>query len=143
MVEIQQRIQHAAESILENEALSADLDDDAAKVLLDWGVMLSQQIAVQTVEMDDLQAEEAMYGPMRALRKMLRTANNWTNVPGEKNLRRILDEAPMVYGAGYVGPSDEEISAFMALTLAAPPKRLIALQSFLEGKDKIRGKDPS
>ena len=49
MAEIQQRIQRAAESILENEALSADLDDDAAKLLLDWGVKRAEQIAIQTI----------------------------------------------------------------------------------------------
>ena len=38
---IQHRIQRAAESILENEALTEDLDDTAANVRIDWGVMLT------------------------------------------------------------------------------------------------------
>ena len=37
MIAIQERIQRTAESILENEALTADLDDEAAQVLLDYG----------------------------------------------------------------------------------------------------------
>ena len=138
MIEIQSRIQRAAESILENEALTADLDDAAAKLLLDWGVTLSQQIAIQTIEMDESQAEESMYGPMRALRKMLRGANNWAIAPGEKNLRRILETAPMVF-AGYTDPSDEELKAFIAQTPLTKPERLIGLQRFLEGN---RGEHP-
>ena len=35
MIKIQERIQRSVESILDNEALSADLDDDAARLLLD------------------------------------------------------------------------------------------------------------
>ena len=35
--EIRRRVERAAESILENERLTADLDDQAADFLLDWG----------------------------------------------------------------------------------------------------------
>ena len=133
MYQIQKRIQRAAESILENEALSADLDDDSAKVLLDWGVSLSRQITIQTVEMDDAQAEQAMYRPMRALRKMLSIANKWTNGPGEKNLRRMLEQAPDIYGSEYTPPGDEELRAFMVQIPAGSIERLNALQRFIQG----------
>ena len=133
MIEIQGRIQRAAESILVNEALSADLDDDAAKILLDWGLTRTQQIVGQTIEMDQFQAEEAIYLPMRALRKMLRNANKWAMDPGENYLEKIFEQASVVYGLGFVQPNDAQQSAFTNQIPSAPSERLIILQKFVEG----------
>jgi hypothetical protein len=144
MIEIQQRIQRAVESILDNEALTADLDDQAARVLLDWGVGLTQQIVGQTLEMDEAQAEQATYQPMRALRKMLRSANKWANAPGEKNLRKVLDQAPNVYGSRYRQPSDQQLGDFMAQIPSTPLERVTALQRFVNGEEIVpaAGKEP-
>ena len=134
MIEIQQRIQRAAESILENEALTADLNDDAAKALLDWGVERAQAIASETIEMDEAQAEEAMYRPMRALRKMLRVANKWVIDPQERGPGRILKQAAMVYGAEYVCPTDAQQAAFLIEIPAGAIDRVNALRSLVEGE---------
>ncbi len=107
---MEQRVTRAAESILENENLTADLNDEAAQILLDWGVTRAKEIALNTVEyIDDEQAEEAMYRPMRALRRMLRTVNKWSAKVQERDqdhgitaLKRILKQAETVYGAEYV-----------------------------------------
>jgi hypothetical protein len=48
MYEVSQRIERAAESILENERLTADLDDAAAQVLIDWGLACAELIAGST-----------------------------------------------------------------------------------------------
>ena len=130
MTEIQQRIQRAAESILENEALTADLDDDAAKALLDWGVKQAQAIASETIEMDDAQAEEVMYQPMRALRKMLRTANKWAVDPQEMTLARIMKQAEIIYGNC---PTEEQQAAFLMAIPQDTTARVHALRGFVEG----------
>lgn len=130
MVEFKQRFQRAAESILENETLTADLDDEAAKVLLDWGVAQAQSIASETIEMDASQAEEAMYRPMRALRKMLRAANKWVIDPKENNLGRIGKQAEIVYGSS---PNEEQQAAFAAQIPEGATGRLIELRNFIEG----------
>ena len=145
MIDIESRMQSAAESILENETLTADLDDTAAKVLLDWGVGLSQQIANQTIELDQSQAEEAMYPPMRALRKMLRGANMWSNDPQESNLGRIFNQAAIAYGSGFVQPGDDKLYAFTTTISTNPSERLIALQELVEGglDDRTRALNPS
>ena len=132
---IQLRIQHATESILENEALTEDLDDTAANMLIEWGVSLAQQIVSQTIELDETQAEEAIYQPMRALRKMLRTANQWAINPDESGLGKILEQALIVYGIGYAPPSLEEQSTFLTQIPANLAERLTALQKFVE-RDK-------
>ena len=109
----QERIQRAAESILENEALTADLDDEAAKVLLDWGVARAQQIAADTAAMNDVAAEEAMYQSMRTLRKMLRAINKWANAPEENGLQKIIEQARVTYGSEYIAPDPDQGAQFM------------------------------
>ena len=131
MTDIQIRIRRAAESILENEALTADLDDQAAKVLLDWGVTQAQLIAAETIEMDDTQAEEAMYRPMRALRKMLRTANKWAVDPQETTLARILKQSEIVYSSI---PDEEQQTAFLAHIPEDAAERVNMLRGFIEGE---------
>ena len=63
---LESRTRRAVESLLENESLTADLDDAAAKELLDWGIAHAKEIISDTADMDDEGAEEAMYPRMSA-----------------------------------------------------------------------------
>lgn len=118
---MQQRIDRAAESILENENLTADLNDEAAQVVMDWGINCAREIAMRTVEfLDDEQAEDAMYKPMRALRRMLRTINKWSEKInsldkeyGINALNNILEEANVVYGTTFRKPDEETIAGIL------------------------------
>jgi hypothetical protein len=108
------RVNRAAESILENESLTADLDDEAAKVLLGWGVARAKEITYRTIEiLDEMQAEEAVYLQMRALRRILRTVNKWVAKAnaneihyGESALNKIILEAGIMYGPSYKPPDE-------------------------------------
>ncbi len=133
MIEFQARIQRAAESILENETLTADLDDETARVLLDWGVERAQAIASETLEMDETQAEESMYQPMRALRKMLRTVNQWVIDPQEGSLEKILGQATIVYGSI---PDVEQQAIFLAQIPGEAVGRVKALRNLIEGEGR-------
>jgi hypothetical protein len=108
------RVNRVAESILENESLTADLNDEAAGVLIDWGIARAKEVAYSTLEIvDDDQAEEAMYVQMRALRRILRTANQWaTKISmidkeyGESALASIIEQAAILFGQTYVPPNE-------------------------------------
>jgi len=109
MSNIKTRIDKAAESILENEKLTADLVDDAAQVLLDWGISCAKQIAQDTLGLDDIKTEEAMYQPMRATRRLMRTVNKWASrhailgVEGHAEmLAKIISQAGIIYGNDYL-----------------------------------------
>jgi len=131
------RAQLAAESILENEALAADLDDEAGKILLDWGVTLAQQIATEAMEMDEVAAEEAMYQPMRALRKMLRATNNWTMSPDDVGLQKIIEQARVTHGPDYVSPGPDQQAQFMDqvnLWSDNPSEMIRQLRQFIENQ---------
>jgi hypothetical protein len=131
MSTVQERIQRAAESIIENEALTADLDDEAAKLLLDWGITCAREIAGKTADLDDDAAEEAMYRPMRALRKMLRTAGKWANDPQERTLARIMKQAEIIYGSC---PTEEQQAALLAVIPQDTTAKIQVMRNFVEGE---------
>jgi FAD/FMN-containing dehydrogenase len=128
---LKQRAQRAAESILENEALTAELDDDAAKELLDWGVSLAQQIAAATIEMDEAAAEEAMHQPLRALRRMLKQTGQWIAAPDQANLDALLGQAALVYGDRLHAPTGNLKTAFLANLPASPAEKIQRLRRLL------------
>jgi len=143
---LQERIDRVAESILDNERLTADLDDSAAKELLDWGLAAAKQIVQGTANVDDDdQAQEAMYPRLRATRNMMRTVNIWVtnvregNVEGSaRALDRIFEQASILYGRVFTPPSTEQRDAFIhtqADTVDNPPQMIANLRQFLERSD--------
>ena len=137
MSTIQARLQRAAESILENEALTAELDDEAAQVLLDWGVAVAQRITSETIELDEVTAEEATYQPMRALRKMLRQINQWAANPEIFGLEKIIEQAVIAYGAGYAAPGSDLQAQFSDQIRTAaqnPAENIRQLRTLIENQ---------
>lgn len=72
------RMQHVAEQILTDSSLTQDLNDPEANTLIEWGVAAAKQLANLTDGQDDTQAEETLYAPLKALRKLMRKTNNLT-----------------------------------------------------------------
>ena len=87
------REQLAIERLLEDERLTADLNDAAATVLLDWGMRQTKEIVADTEMLSNEEAEAAMYPRLRGLRTVMRYANNWFGKRGtavlEKNQQLI------------------------------------------------------
>ncbi len=141
---IKDRIEKAAQSILENEKLTADLDDDAANVLLDWGIACAKAISQGTLGLDDTQAEEAMYQPLRATRRLMRTVNKWASryaIVGDDGhaemLAKIISQASLIYGSDYIPPTSDQQKAFLTETRAAfadIPQLITKIRNFVEGE---------
>lgn len=142
MDEITQRETRASESILENESLTAGLDDETAQALLDWGLACAKLVARSTTGMDDEAAQEAMSPRLRAVRQLMRQVRRWgtnldqateTTAPPRLNIfqrlmrPRVLQEykaadelwsgvaaqAAIVYGLDYSPPDDDQRQAFL------------------------------
>jgi hypothetical protein len=75
--DVAHRAQRIVESLQENEALTANLDDDAAAVLLEWGSAAGQHIAGRTAGLADTEATVQMEPQVQALRRLLRLVNNY------------------------------------------------------------------
>jgi hypothetical protein len=133
MEDLGRRMQRAAERILGNESLTADLDDEAAQVLLDWGVRCAEQIARDTVGLSGDSVEEAMYPRLRALRRLMRAVNRWAverQPMDEETLVEMLDHAAIVYRS-YVPPDGVPQEAFLA---SSTPQAIARLRAFVEGQ---------
>jgi len=110
MEELDLRVQQATESLLENESLTADLDDEAAKVLIDWGLDRATEIAARTGRMNDSLAHDYLVPRLKAVRRMLRATNRWISDQSHQEskldqLGKIFRQATVVYDR--VGPEED------------------------------------
>ena len=85
------RARRAVESILENESLTADLDDVEAQRLLEWGIVHAKRLAAENRESLDDELN-ALRWLMRGINKLVaerRPCRQADDAP-----RRALDDAP-------------------------------------------------
>ena len=143
---LRNRVRRVSESFLDNERLTADLDDLAAKALLDWGLKLGSRIAQGTADVeDDEQADEAMYPRLRATRRMMRDVNLWITSAqqGDREgsgeaLNQIIEQAQVIYGQTFTPPSDEQRTRFMQAQsefLDNPPRLIANLRDLFTDTD--------
>lgn len=143
---LQKRIRRVSESFLDNESLTADLDDSAAKELLDWSINLGSRIVQGTAGVeDDEQAEEAMYPRLRAARRMMRSVNRWvtSKQAGDQEgsreaLNQILEQAQVIYGQAFKPPSEEQRTQFLQAQsefLDNPPRLIANLRQLFTDND--------
>jgi hypothetical protein len=141
--ELTGRIHRAAESILENERLTADLDDDAAKVLLDWGIACAKMVVQSTVGLDDVEAKAVMSPRLRATRRLMRLVNRWVARRGDLDaegsatyLTRIIQQAAIIYGTDLMLPNHDRQDAFLRQGLVESPGQMIVnLRRLIEDRD--------
>jgi hypothetical protein len=141
--EVVRRTNLAAEGILGNQRLTANLDDSAASELLDWGVACAEEIAQGTAGLDDQEAEEVMYPRLRATRRLMREVNRWVaeqkdmdTVGSAESLDRIVEEAVIAYGQDLMPAAAGERALFLQRSLqhSDDPRQAIAdLRAFVEG----------
>lgn len=132
---LEKRLRRTMEGLYENEALTSDLDDDAANVLLKWAADRVEQIVRSTEEMDDTQAEEAMYPRMRALRKMSRYINRIARGGGDpaQLVEKVVAQAKEVYGDSIVEADLEKLQLIARMPQSEPGMLLQAIRQLFEG----------
>jgi hypothetical protein len=140
MDDVAQRTQRVIESLQENEALTDNLDDEAAQALLDWGSAYAQAIAASTAGLDEAAAEEAMAERLQALRRLLRTVNAHADPAqapqaGDRAatmayhrawLDQVMAQIAIIQGQTFVPPADQQLAELAARWAEAPsPLRII------------------
>jgi len=142
---IEFRVQQAAENILENERLTAGLDDDSAQVLNDWGLAWAVSIAASSDGLDDAAAYETMAPRLKATRRLMRYVNKWLRKrammdPAEEraHLNKVFELAIAAHGAG-PGPDASTLAQQPAFPLdeasgliGDPPQLIAALHQLVE-----------
>jgi hypothetical protein len=139
---LEQRVRRAAESILENESLTAGLDDTTAKELLDWGIACAEAIAQETAGLNDDEAEAVISPRLRATRGLMRRVRQWVvnrqemeAEAGAELLSEVIEQAAIIY-QDFVPPDDDQREVFEGewLNLADdPPQMIVRLRMFIEG----------
>src|SRR3990172_10966356 len=111
--------QRAVESILENETLTADLDDQSADLLLDWALFLAKEAAQGIPGVEGASAEDQFGNRMRNVRQFIRQVNRWagssaaaTSDEGHSALNKALELAVEVYGEGLPLAGSGQAQAF-------------------------------
>jgi hypothetical protein len=137
---IKQRTDRAAQSLLENERLTADLNDEAANELLNWAIACARMIAKDTVNLNDQEAEAVMSPRLRAMQRLMRGVNQWItrqqeqDVEGSANaLNTILEQATVVYGYTFAPLELNAAQNFSGQQVEENPQQMIAnLHTFIE-----------
>ncbi len=145
--ELSKRTNRVVESILENETLTADLDDVAAKELLDWAIAWVKMIAQSTADLDDADAEDAMYPRLRATRRLMRGVNRWIGhqekmdtEASARSLTKIIEQVAIIYGDDFTPPPNDELLAFtiqQAESSENPQQMIINLRQLLQNSISI------
>jgi len=142
--DLDRRAARAAESLLDNEALTGDLDDQAASQLLNWGTAYARHIAHSTAGLNEAEAEVAMEPRLQALQQWMHSVGQWiVSPPGrEAESQRaafatLIEQFATVYGVGFTAPDPERREAFLSQLSATKPGPLqfiAALRELLEGQ---------
>jgi len=145
---IGKRISRVAESLLDNERLTSDLDDSAAKELLDWGFSVGKQIVQGTSDVDDDEAaDQAMSPRLRATRRLMRSVNLWIasqragDAEGrDQAFNSILEQASIIYGRPFTAMDDEQRTRLIraqAEYAGDPPQMIAHLRDLFEHPDDV------
>lgn len=139
---VEKRKSRAVESILENERLTSNLDDDSAKALLDWGTACAKTAAQSTEQLTDVEADQVLSTKLRAIRRLMRSINRWIGKQQEgtaedptKTLDRIIEQAPVIYGEGLPSPGEElrdDVSKLLVESAVSPSLMITRLRGLIE-----------
>jgi len=123
------RFQHEAESILEDESLTAGLDDRAARLLNQWGLDCLHSILDTGSLQPTLQTEEQTKPRLQAVRSLMRLVTRWVldhahMTPGSRHelSSALREQAALIYGA------EERQSHPLAQDLPLPPTAQSAIR---------------
>ena len=135
MDDLGQRQARAAERILGDERLTDNLDDEAAQVLLDWGLTCAEEVVRQGSSTEG-EAGEGISHRLRAVRRMMRRVNDWaprcsemTADQGADSLAQVIEQAEIFFDFDFPPPDDAYWSDLLDYCdeQSATPTQLISL----------------
>ena len=150
MSDLEKRRKRAVEYILENEALTSDLDNAAALKLNEWGIRLAAFLADETGEMKHDKRLEHIGERIRSLRRVMRNINRLcgrvNRLGGDAcrdRFQLILKHAGELYGRRFPDLSDEEKERVLQRLLkhrGNPAEMMDALTEFMDDAAGEEGK---
>jgi len=90
MTDLETRRRRAVERLLEDESLTAELTDDAAKILLDWGVAQAEAVAQKTQELPREELDAYLTALRCAMSRISELAGEYAPEAQEEQLQVLL-----------------------------------------------------
>lgn len=150
MSDLEKRRKRAVEFILENEALTSDLDNAAALKLNEWGIRMAALMADETGDMTHDKGLEHIGERIRSLRRVMRNINRLcgrvNRLDGDAcrdRFQLILKHAGELYGRRFPDLSDEEKERVLQRLLkhrGNPVEMMDALTAFMDDAAGEEGK---
>lgn len=121
MADLNARMERVIEEIAGNEALFEMLETDAAREMLNWGIVTAKSMISRTRELDDFAAEMAILPRLKAIRQSMRSIGNWAagkyKDPEDRiQLRnRLLESFRTIFGEKRELPSVRQMDEVLSL----------------------------
>ncbi|NIW44116.1 MAG: hypothetical protein GWN14_04575 [candidate division Zixibacteria bacterium] len=133
---IEKRLQREIENLYANEGLTRDLNDSSARILLELLEEQVRTIVNNTADLEDADAEEAMYPRLKAMRRMARYINQSVREDADSFdlAGKIVDQAKVLYGEAYVEQLENKIQSLLAFPRTEPGVLILTLKQLLEGE---------
>lgn len=137
MTSLETQIELATQNLAEISRLTEDLDDNAAKALLDWGAAIVQHTLTKLQTHPE--GEKLSQTRLKALRKLLRRVNNWIAdrdafavADHENTLDKTINVFGEATGQTFPTPDSRARKVFLHQYREANPSEFIhALRAFL------------
>lgn len=134
--DIESRIQRAVEALLENEAITSNLDDIQADKFLKWAQARTQAIIKDTAGMDDLTAEETSYPRQKALRRFARYLNRAAAGDGDlfSTVQQLFEQAQLIYNKNEISIPEDQVNTLAMVVQIEPLVVLEFISNLFEGE---------
>jgi len=145
MVDLIQRKNRAMESLLEDEALTAGLDDTAANELINWGTDCISRVFQQLDGLSESEIEKKIADKLSAIRRLMRFISRWAVNRTGMELTNLLEWSSQVLQAlkeVYIDsvslPSPEACLELITMHINSNPKDMVvALRTLVEGDSAV------
>lgn len=138
---IEERIQRAAEQIVDDSSLTEDMEDAPAARLIEWGVTIAKRLAASTVGLDDMEAEEQLSLKLMSLRSTMRRINKLVGLLGTLSPEEIAEKFRLIREAAAQVPGLRANLPDDLLTTQGgePEAALTAILSYLTPEEADNG----
>lgn len=136
-------LQYAIDALLENASLTDALEDDAANVLIRWGIANVRKIYQDVVPTQPEDLEEAMAPRLKANRRLMRAVSTWgasrlekSNTENKEAFEEVLTLAHEVYADENKGPGMMEKALFIQFNLRTAEPEFVSRLRGLFGEEQ-------
>ena len=132
MLDLKHREERAIESLFEDEALTAGLDDAAAKELINWAIDCVRRVFQKATGLRESVAEKMITDKLSAIRRLMRFISRWAvkrsgmdAVAITNWTTQVFQLLALIYSGEVILPTIEQGNEFVTQNLKSSPKDMI------------------